>query len=361
MGSRSIVREDEFINGNRDTLWLTLTLGGLALFAASLRITIKDHIFDTLLVTVYLMMIVGTKSIFLPYIRSLWMTATGSTMSSVTDSFVIVLAFKKMIVRDHQTTRRELDFLNLAQIGALSFGAIFFIGELYGLAFYIHHGLDKVLQSGLPMGLSLVPLLVALIITTRALADFTPEAFKKFDLRNTLELIFFVGLLIFTHDVLLSAGLFLLYEANFWGANGPKYVVNNLVEELRHGGFMALGLIIAALAIRPTPLGSMIENSDGLMITFWAMLSSPLTGALLVAHDLGDFYEKLGYLIGGAFLAPWSSLVGVMVLRPHQYLRYFLFSIPFSAGFLLLHWVLVKIDAYVWVAHQLGVTALAAH
>ncbi len=359
MAVREIFREGELVNGQRDTMWLTLTLGGLALLATSFVVTITDHIFDTLLVTLYLMAIVGTKSIFLPYVRSLWMTATGSTLSSVTDSFVIILAFKKLIARDQKITIRELDFLNLAQIGALSFGAVFFIGELYGLPYYIHHGLDQVLQSGLPMLMSLGPLLVSLIVMTRRLADFTPMAAKKFDPRNTLELIFFVGILILTHDVLLSAGLFLVYEANFWGAGGPKYVVNNLVEELRHGGFMALGLIILALAVRPTPLGNLIANADGIWITASAMLSAPLTGALLVAHDLPEFYEKLGYLIGGAFLAPWSSLVGVMVLRPNQYLRYFMFSIPFSAAFLAIHWFLVQIDAYVWMAHMLGVTGVA--
>ena len=354
-----MIRENEFVHRNWDVIWLVMTLGGLALLTFSFFVTITDHIVDTLIVTVYLMAIVGTKSIFLPYMRSWKMVTFGGKLSMVTDSFVIILAYKKLVAKDKVVTNKELIFLNMAMIAALSVGAAFFIGELYGLPYYIHHGLDKVLQSGLPMLMSLWPLLATLAVVTRLYADFVPQAVKRLDPRNTLELVFFVALLIFSHDVLLCMGLFLVYEANFWGEAGPKYVTHNLVEELRGGGYLALGLIILALAIRPTVLGQMIQESDGLMITFWAMVSAPLTGALLVAHDLGEFYEKLGYLIAGAFLAPWSSLVGVMVLRPRQYISYFLFSIPLASGFLILHAYLVSINAYVWCATFLGVQGIS--
>lgn len=349
------------VNDQRDTTWLIMTLGGLAMLAASFVITITDHIFDTLLVTIYLMAIVGTKTVFLPIMRSWKMTTFGGKLSMVTDSFVIILAYKKLIAKDNQITRIELNFLNLAMISALSVGAAFFIGELYGLPYYIHHGLDKVLQSGLPMLLSLWPLLLALAAATKVIADFKPQGTKKFDPRNTVELVFFVGLLILTHDVLLSMGLFLLYESNFWGADGPRYVIRNLNEELQHGGFMALGLIVLALGVRMTPIGNWIAEAEGLQITFAAMVSSPLTGALLVSHSLPEFYEKLGYLIGGAFLAPWSSLVGVMVLKPRQWLSYFMLSIPFCAVYLTLHAFLVSMNAYEWIAHMLGVTGIVGH
>ena len=354
-------KTDGVVNEKRDQLWLVMTLSGLAFVTAGFMMKIEDHIVATLFVMGYLMAIVGTKTIYLPVLRTWQMTVFGGNLSMVTDSFVIILAYKKLIANGEEILFKALQFLILAMISALSVGAAFYLGEIFALPNYIHHGLDKDLRAGFPMLLSLWPFLGILASATKIMADFLPVAVKKFDPRNTVELVFFVGMLIFTDNVLLCLGIFLLYESNFWGADGPKYVVRNLNEELRHGGFMAFGLIILALGVRMTPMGNWIAESTDLQITFFAMISSPLTGALLKAHDLSQFYANLGYLIAGAIMAPWSSLVGVMVLKPKYWLNYFFWSLPLSGVYLLIHTYLVSIDAYARFAHYIGVTGFISH
>ena len=344
------------IHAKWDLDWLVLMILGFTLTGLGVVYPhIEDPILAAMAIVFTLMQITSTKSLPIPQLDSSSQTVVSALFSTITDSFVIILGVSKKLTNGSRDSLMRNQFLSVVVIAALTFGSSYWIGELYALPYYIAHGMQNDPKAGLPMLALLVPVLALLaFLALRFRAMDTSKA--KFDLRNGIESAVAIAALILTHNPLLVSGLFLIYEANFWGQDGAKYVIHSLNEELKEGGgWVVFLLIFGSMLARETVIGERIAYATGLEVSFASAVSSPMTGALIHADNMQEWYSKMGYLISGSFLFPWSSLVGVMVIKPRYWLTYMTYSIPLFIIFTTGHYILDEWNVYVQIAEFLDV------
>ncbi len=288
---------------------------------------------ETLLVALYLTMVVAYCGFKMPtfFTRSnFWSTFAlvvfAGHISLFFDSFAVILLLSTGIV--FFPTQKANNFnafavKAIAAFAALTVGGGFYLGELWGLPYYITAGLDTP-NAGWPLLVVLTPYSIFLGLIAGA---FFPVQIQKapFDRQQALAgLEFVVALLaiIITHNPFFCIGLLFIYSAVsplWYGMRGHKDtldLVHRTAHELTDGGLNALGLIMLAVLIQQIPgMGEMITAKlHGLGLFVGAAISSPFAGAMAaMPASLDEFYLNLSLIMLGAPMFVFSSLVAIVV------------------------------------------------
>lgn len=288
---------------------------------------IDNSISETIWVAIYLTMVVAYADFKLPVFgrtpqqQTFFMVLFCGHISLLFDSFAVVLLLQTGVVMTAvPQTRFSFNAFALkasAAFAALTVGGAFYLGELWGLPYYINSGLNQPLV-GLPLLTVLTPFNVALAWATARYFPVSLEAapFDKKQVRAAVEFTVALLLIITTHSPYLCIGLLLVYTAM---CKSTTQLVEKFVHEFRNGAENAIGLILVALilvkggwAIYITP------HLTGPYIFLAAAASSPLAGSLTPgASSLHEFYVSLSWLMLGAPLFVFSSLVAIVVFREH--------------------------------------------
>lgn len=291
---------------------------------------IHDPISETLAVAIYLVILVGQSDFKIPVFgKGRWTVFSlcfiAGLVSMFFDSFAVVLFVAAMKFSDD---KREGDYGTLqfrtffikviASLNALTVGGAFYIGELWGLPHYISSGMD-VWYAGLPLLVVLVPFSIAtsLLATFVAPALVQRPTFGQEQVVATLEIVFFLGLIIVTHAPILCLGVFLVYAG--LRARTP-HVLKKFAHELESGAAIALSLVFVALIISSKlgwgeQIGAFVGGWKTMLL---AAVSSPFAGAVIPGSATPhEFFVNISWLMMGAPLFVSSSLVAIMVFREH--------------------------------------------
>lgn len=288
----------------------------------------SSPVMETLLVAVYLTMLLAYAQVKIPVFFSHSSRLSTFTLvvfcghiSLFFDSFAVVLLLSTGIVfipiKGEKNTFNQFVVKTFAAFCALTVGGGFYLGELWGLPWFISNGLNNPL-AGLPILAILTPYCIFLGIVA---AIFTPVQMKKvtFSPEQTKGVIeFTLGLLliIFTHSPFLCIGILLIYSAI---SRKTIFLIEAFVHELKDGALNAIGLILIACLIINADLVQYIQpHLDGIGLLIASAISSPFAGAIAAPVDnLYDFYVGLSMLMIGAPIFVFSSLVAIVVFKNH--------------------------------------------
>lgn len=323
-----------------EAIILGLAVGTLMMAAAFTGLTYDinhDPIMSTLLVALYLLMLVALLPFIMPtpFVKRsrFWGQWAIAMMCGVVslffDSFAVVLLLSTLTISgvtivaaaqalrgDRSSWYRHL-FMIICAFNALTVGGGFYLGELWGLPYFISSGLDNP-WAGFP---TLIVTLPFSAVLSWLCAKFAPVEVEpvKFDKTQAWAATQFVaGLLaiIITHDAVLCIGGLLVF-ATLTGR--IQLLLFETVKETYEGGGNALGLIGVVLlfsVVFADQFAWLQENVTGNWVILGAIVSSPAMGALLPgAHDLHEFYSNLYRLMIGAPVLVSSSLVAIVVFK----------------------------------------------
>jgi len=283
---------------------------------------------ETLLVAVYLTMLLAYCQIKIPVffsdrprLSTFVLVMMCGHVSLFFDSFAVVLLLSTGIVflpiAGEKNTYNQFVVKTFSAFAALTVGGGFYLGELWGLPWFISNGLNNPL-AGFPILLILTPYCVLLGLIAAA---FCPVKMQKveFDsqqVRGVIEFIVGLLLIISTHSPYLCIGVLLMYAAL---SKRTIYLIDNFVHELKDGALNAIGLILIACVLVNAGLVHYIQpylEGGGLLLA--AAISSPFAGAVAAPVDnLYDFYVGLSLLMIGAPMFVFSSLVAIVVFKNH--------------------------------------------
>lgn len=320
-----------------DGVILGILLGGVLIFWAGSSMLndvklLTSAVSETLWVAVYLTMVVAYCGLKMPVFMShsprwstFWLVMFSGHISLFFDSFAVVLllAVGVTFAALNAATDRYNAFVVKATsaFAALTVGGGFYLGELWGLPWYITNGLNNPI-AGLPFLVVLTPYCALLALWC---ALYHPVRMEKveFDTKQKLALAeFTVALLaiILTHSPFLCIGLLLVYT----GLRGTTVqLVERTAHELTDGAQNALGLILLAVIVQAAGLDVYIQPLlTGAGMFVGAFISSPFAGAMAPpATSLHEFYVGLSYLSLGAPLFVFSSLVAIVVFTDNLHYR----------------------------------------
>lgn len=289
----------------------------------------EDAIQETLWTAVFLTMVVAYCHFKLPtpFARTrpvLALFTLGMLCGHVSlffDSFAVVLLLTTLTLTAAQASKHSHNYNAFAvkvicSHAALTVGGGFYIGELWGLPYYISSGYDNPI-AGLPLLAVLTPYcaFTSFVMAKLHPVKIEPVHFDKKQWRGTIEIAVLLTLIIVTHKPVFCIGALLVYAALTGTMNR---MVHNTLHELGSGAFSALGLIMAALVIQQLPGTKewFAEHLRGANIFFVSMLSSPFAGAMTEgSRDLDTFYANLSWIMAGAPMFVSSSLVAIVVFR----------------------------------------------
>lgn len=288
---------------------------------------------ETLLVALYLTMVVAYCGFKMPtfFTRSnFWSTFAlvvfAGHISLFFDSFAVILLLSTGIVFFPTQTPNNFNAFAvkaMAAFAALTVGGGFYLGELWGLPYYITAGLDNP-NAGWPLLLVLTPYSIVLGLIAGAAFPVQIQA-APFDRKQAMagaEFVVALLAIIITHNPFFCIGLVFLYSAIsplWYGMRGHKDtldLVHRTAHELTDGGLNALGLIMLAVLIQQIPgMGEMITAKlHGLGLFVGAAISSPFAGAMVAPPaSLEEFYWNLSLIMLGAPMFVFSSLVAIVV------------------------------------------------
>lgn len=243
-------------------------------------------------------------------------------VSLLFDSFAVVLLLTKVNLLPADSPRggthrfNSFAFKTVCAFNALTVGGAFYLGELWGLPYYISSGMDTPL-AGLPLLAVVTPMC---ILTSALVATLTPVGIEPVELdrtqgRGAVEIGIFLLLLIVSHNVFLCMGALLFYSAL---SRRTAELLQKTSHELVEGGANAIGLILVALSLQQIPAVTdwFASNAQGPIIGALSALSSPFAGAMIApATSPEEFYTNLSWIMLGAPMFVWSSLVAIMVFR----------------------------------------------
>lgn len=310
-----------FLLGVSMTYWsLQALLNGVNLTNSSVT--------ETLVVAVYLTMLLAYAQVKMPVFFS--ENSRISTFSLVVfcghislffDSFAVVLLLSTGIIflpiKGEKNTFNQFVVKTFAAFCALTVGGGFYLGELWGLPWFITNGLNNPL-AGLPILVVATPYCILLGLIA---AIFTPVkmqkvAFSQTQIKGVLEFSLGLLLIILTHSAFLCIGILLIYAAI---SRKTLFLIDTFVHELKDGALNAIGLILIACLIINADLVKHIQPYlDGIGLLIAAAISSPFAGAIAAKVDnLHDFYVGLSMLMIGAPMFVFSSLVAIVVFKNH--------------------------------------------
>ncbi|MBY0309821.1 hypothetical protein K2Q16_01610 [Patescibacteria group bacterium] len=279
---------------------------------------------ETLLVALYLTMLVAYAGLRMPvfahrspFWSTFWLIMFAGHSSLLFDSFAVVLLLATGIVflpLPGSSERYNQFFVKVAaSFAALTVGGGFYLGELWGLPWYISNNLAEPLV-GFPLLLVLTPACACLAYITARFhpVKMEPVVMDRSQVMAAAEFVVGLLLIIVTHSPVLCIGVLCIYTA-------VRSMTTQLVERTAHeftsGAQNALGLILAAVAVQGSGLSSYVEPYlQGWGMFVGAAISSPFAGAMAPPVDnLHDFYVGLSMLMAGAPLFVFSSLVAIVV------------------------------------------------
>lgn len=351
---------------------------------------VQSPVVETLLVAVYLTMLLAYAQVKIPVffaenhrLSTFTLVVLCGHVSLFFDSFAVVLLLSTGIVfvplKGMKNTFNQFMVKVVCAFCALTVGGGFYLGELWGLPWFISNGLADPL-AGLPMLVILTPFCVLLGVIAAVFTPVKMEAthFSAIQVRGIV--VFVVGLLliIITHSPYLCIGVLLLYAAV---SRKTMFLIEAFTHELKDGALNAIGLIMIACLIIEAGLGEYIQpHLKGFGLFFAAAVSSPFAGAIAApVENLHDFYVGLSLLMLGAPMFVFSSLVAIVVFKNHisfkdlphpivkicnwvgmkkdgvnEAILYSLVIIPLNAILALLLYAANTSGLLVWVAQMLG-------
>ncbi len=308
---------------------LGVFLSGVMAFYSLTQHPHLSSVAETLLTAIFLTALVAFIDFRLPtlftsnpFMAAFTLMVVSGFISLLFDSFAVVLLVDTIVLTGVAfKTLYPYGFNKFAvrvtcAFNALTVGAGFYLGELYGLPYFISSGMDNPL-AGLPILAAVGPycFLMSYIIAKRYPVEVQPVRYTRMELLGGAELVTFLTLLIITHNVLLSMSVLMI-----WATVTGRILklVERTLHELAEGGINAIGLVLIALFAEGIPLiaGFVDSYARGFGVTLFSAISSPLAGAMIPpAQNLSEFYWNLSLLMVGAPFAVFSSLVGIMVFN----------------------------------------------
>jgi len=317
---------------NTEAVVLGILLGGLLTGYAGWAFFTEQHLLhsaveETLWTAFYLTFLVGyvefsypTLFTKRPRLAIFTLCFVAGHISLFFDSFAVILLFSTLVFtslsRSKSPAYNAFSVKSVAAFNALTVGGAFYLGELWGLPYYISSGFDFPV-SGLPLLLVLTPycILTSLYAARSFPIKVEPVKFDREQLIKAIEFATFLVLLIWTHSPFLCMGLLLLYSA----VHGKTQILmRNGLHEIQEGAAAALGLILAALIIQQIPGTEewVAAHVQGPWILVLAAVSSPFAGAMIPgANNPHQFYVNLSWIMLGAPLFVSSSLVAIVVFK----------------------------------------------
>lgn len=287
---------------------------------------IYSAVAETLMVAIYLTMLVSYVGFKMPVFApssprwsTFWLVIFAGHISLLFDSFAVVMLLATGIVflplEGTKHNFNQFAVKVIASFNALTVGGGFYLGELWGLPWFITNGQANI-WAGFPILLAATP--VSIITAAFAALVFPVQMkktkFDKVQLLATVEFVLGLILIIVTHSPILCIGVVLVYTAL---RRKTDFLIEKTLHELKDGAMVALGLIGFAWVLLQIGVTSYIQPwLQGWGMFIGAMLSSPFAGAMAPeVHTLEEFYWGLAYLMLGAPMFVFSSLVAIMVFK----------------------------------------------
>lgn len=292
---------------------------------------VHDAIGETLWTAIYLTMVVAFCDFLLPTffvnrprLSIFCMVFMCGHVSLFFDSFAVVLLLNGLTIHKFTLVATKYDhrfnafaFKTICAYCALTVGGGFYIGELWGLPYFISSGLDNPL-AGLPLLLVLTPYccILSLVAAYKFPVRIESVPFTRKQIIGTVEICAMLAVIILTHRPFFCLALLLLYSAL---TCRTVKLVKETLHELQHGAANAIGLILIAMIILHLP-GTKEwcgENIKGPFVWVLASISSPFAGAMVqgAPDNLSLFYLNLSLIMLGAPMFVSSSLVAIVVFR----------------------------------------------
>lgn len=316
-----------------ESVILGLLLGGLLILVSYLgqknsTPLVRTPVSETIWVALYLTAVVSFCSFKLPTLFTSRPRLAYFTLSMLCghvslffDSFAVILLLNTITMLPFPAARfshrfNAFCFKAICAFNALTVGGGFYIGELWGLPYFISSGMDNAI-AGFPLLLVLTPycLVTSLLVARFFPVKIEPVKMDRGQLVGAAEIVFFLSVIIITHQTFLSLGLLLLYSVL---KKETFKLVHNLMHELRGGAANALGLIMVAWLIQQIPGTTQwfASKIQGGWIFVLSSISSPFAGAMVAgAETPGEFYRNISLLMLGAPMFVSSSLVAIIVFR----------------------------------------------
>jgi hypothetical protein len=263
-----------------------------------------------------------------PWLAQVALGVIAGVVSLFFDSFAVVLLIANIAtspaanVSDGRHRFNEFAFRAVASFNALTVGGAFYIGELWGLPYYISSHMDR-WWTGIPLMSFVIPYCVMTSVLAASLVPvrFRPAKAESGNALATFEMIGILLVIITTHNTALGAGILLLWSALV--RRDTNGLIQKTAHEVQAGGANALALIAAAIVVQQLPgvtavVARLTEDGAGPGTVALAAVSSPFAGAMLPpAGPPVQFYHGIANLMVGAPLFVWSSLVAIMVFKSH--------------------------------------------
>jgi hypothetical protein len=264
-----------------------------------------------------------------PFWAQVTLGVLAGLISLFFDSFAVVLLLAKintLPMHDGINGRHrfnEFAFRAVASFNALTVGGAFYLGELWGLPYYIASHMDT-WWTGLPVLPFVVVYCVAVSLAAAWLFPVRIEAplvQSPGRWLATFEMVSILLTIIVTHNTALAAGLLLVWSAVV--RRDTHGLIQRTAHEVHDGGANALALILCAIVVQQLPgtgewVANLTQSGTGWGTVALAAMSSPFAGAMLPAAESPEqFYTGLTNLMVGAPLFVWSSLVAIMVFKSH--------------------------------------------
>lgn len=299
--------------------WRYVSVGDYILHV-SIEATLAVALFLTVLVAFcgFKMPVFFTRS---PFWGTVSLIVFCGHISLLFDSFAVVLLLNEgvlfsVVVGSAFSQRFKVFVIKVAAaVCALTVGGAFWIGELWGLPYYITNQMTGVLD-GLPLLVVLTPFNIAVALLFAWLFPVKVEP-VEFDTQQKIAAFEFVTglvLLIITHEPLFCLGVLLTYVAL---TGKMVYLYRELVHEFTSGTHNAIFLVVFMVLLFDAGYAQMVQSYlEGWILGIAAVISSPAAGGLAPpAKDLYGFYVGLSWLMLGAPMFVFSSLVAMIVFR----------------------------------------------
>lgn len=354
---------------------------------------VETAVAETLLVAAYLTMLVSYVGYKLPVffpnsprLSTFCLIVFSGHVSLLFDSFAVVMLLAGGILFiDMGPGSKFNQFVVkvVASFNALTVGGGFYLGELWGLPWFITNDQAN-LVAGFPILIAATPVCIITAWIASLVVPVKMEQTKmdSVQVRAGIEFVLGLVIIIYTHSAILSIGVLLVYTA--LRGETPKLLEKTL-HELKDGAAVALSLILLALVLTLAGIATIIQPYLSGSGMFWgAVVSSPFAGAIAPAVEtLEEFYWGLSYLMLGAPMFVSSSLVAIMVFKDtvryeempdwakktfgwvpgmksrghaQEAVLYTLIVIPMAVLLAVALWIVNESGSIVHVAEMLGVT-----
>jgi len=316
-GTRRVLGMDGIILGYLLGIVLIIWAGGAYINHEYL---IDTPVAETLWVAVYLTAVVAYCGFKMPIFAAgsaFWSTflliVFCGHISLFFDSFAVVLLLATGITFTGGSRYNQFVVKVAAAFTALTVGGGFYLGELWGLPYYISSGLDN-WKAGFPLLIVLTPysLIIAAIVARCCPVTMQPTKLDSTQIQAAIEFTLALLLIIVTHSPFLCLGVLLVYTAI---RKKTIHLVQQMAHEIQDGAQNALGLILLAVIIQAAGWAPFIQPLlEGVGLFIGAFISSPFAGAMVApAANLAEFYQNISIIMLGAPFFVFSSLVAIVV------------------------------------------------